>query len=201
MKYFIFILFIPLHCLIAQNDFINLNGKVIDASTLEPITSANILIVGTLNGTVTNIDGNFNLILPIENNTIKVSAVGYEPQSLTLICLNDDDINGSQIVVGLKYPPIDGCFILNYDIDSVSAKGRTDAINNLLSGKYYLIQKSQVTKLQENYSYKYSFSFIVDIINLREYRVSYNEIILMALKYKYGNEILQTLKAIDWENN
>ena len=37
--------------------------------------------------------------------------------------------------------------------------------------------------------------------NLREYRMSYNEIVLAALKHKYGNEILLTLKAIDWENN
>lgn len=201
MKHFICILFIPCYLLFAQDTDLNLYGRIIDGVTHEPIVSANILIVGTLSGTATDIEGNFNLLFQKENNTIKVSAVGYEPQILTLICLNNDEINGNEIIVELKQSPIIDGFILNYDTDSVSTKGRIEAVSNIQSGIYHLIQKSPITKLQEYYSNKYSFSFIVDIKNLREYRMSYNEIVLAALKHKYGNEILLTLKAIDWENN
>ncbi len=201
MRYLIFIFFIPFFFIYPQNNSYKIEGKVIDASTLEPIVQANVLVEGTINGAATNLNGYFNLVLPFDHHTIKISAVGYEPQSLTLICLNDNDKNVNTIVVGLKQTPIIDCFIINYDVDSVSAKGRFDAVSDIQSGVYRLIQKFQITQLQEYYSSKYAFSFIIDTRNLREYRMSYNEIVLIALLHKFGNEILQTLKSLDWENN
>lgn len=54
-----------------------ISGQVTDASTGEAIIGANIVIEGTTNGTVTDVDGNFSLDLPNPSSTIVVSYVGY----------------------------------------------------------------------------------------------------------------------------
>lgn len=57
-----------------------ITGKVVDANG-EPIIGANIIEVGTTNGTVTDIDGNFSLKVA-DNATIRVSYIGYVEQEI-----------------------------------------------------------------------------------------------------------------------
>lgn len=56
-----------------------LRGHVKDVQG-EPIIGANILAKGTTNGTITDADGNFNLLLADGQNVIVVSFIGYVPQ-------------------------------------------------------------------------------------------------------------------------
>ena len=42
----------------------SISGTITDAETGEPLIGANILVVGTSSGTITDIDGNFELNLP-----------------------------------------------------------------------------------------------------------------------------------------
>jgi iron complex outermembrane receptor protein len=72
-----------------------INGTVIDGSTNEPLIGANIVVVDTLIGTVTDIDGNFTLAIPIGYNTIRISYTGFQMQEV--------DISGtSQFEVSLS---------------------------------------------------------------------------------------------------
>jgi len=57
-----------------------ITGKIVDANG-EPIIGANIIEIGTYNGTVTNIDGNFSLNVS-DNATIRVSYIGYVEQEI-----------------------------------------------------------------------------------------------------------------------
>ena len=58
----------------------NITGTVADVSGV-PIIGANIVEVGTTNGTVTDVDGNFSL--DVENNaTIHISYIGYLEQNI-----------------------------------------------------------------------------------------------------------------------
>lgn len=57
-----------------------ITGKVVDVNG-EPIIGANIIEVGTTNGTVTDIDGNFSLKVA-DNATIRVSYIGYVEQEI-----------------------------------------------------------------------------------------------------------------------
>ncbi|MBL7790998.1 MAG: carboxypeptidase-like regulatory domain-containing protein, partial [Saprospiraceae bacterium] len=41
-----------------------ITGKVTDESTKEPLIGANILVVGTSTGTITDFDGSYSLTLP-----------------------------------------------------------------------------------------------------------------------------------------
>lgn len=52
-------------------------GVVKDKKSGEPIIGANIVVKGTTNGTITDIDGNFTLNLPTANAMLIVKYVGY----------------------------------------------------------------------------------------------------------------------------
>ncbi len=55
-----------------------LRGKVTDASTGEPLIGVNIIVKGTVNGTITDMDGDYSINLQNEGATLVFSSVGYE---------------------------------------------------------------------------------------------------------------------------
>lgn len=52
-------------------------GHVVD-DTNEPLIGASILVVGTSTGVITDLDGNFNIIVPSGATALQISYVGYE---------------------------------------------------------------------------------------------------------------------------
>ncbi|WP_460544714.1 SusC/RagA family TonB-linked outer membrane protein [Echinicola sediminis] len=60
-----------------------INGRVLDESGLG-LPGASVLVIGTSNGTVTDLDGNFKLTITSENPVLKVSFIGYESQEIAL---------------------------------------------------------------------------------------------------------------------
>lgn len=68
----------------AQN--VTLTGQVMDKNTGETLPGANILLVGSTMGTVTDIDGNYTIELPAGVQEIEASYVGFTPlrQTITL---------------------------------------------------------------------------------------------------------------------
>ena len=55
----------------------SITGKVTDSSTGDPLIGANILVVGTSSGTVTDFDGNYTLDLPEGASEIEVTYTGF----------------------------------------------------------------------------------------------------------------------------
>ncbi|NOX38024.1 MAG: TonB-dependent receptor [Calditrichaeota bacterium] len=55
-----------------------IRGVVIDKGTGEPLPAANIVLVGTLHGTTTDVDGTFILDVDPGDYTVRVSYLGYE---------------------------------------------------------------------------------------------------------------------------
>lgn len=62
----------------------NISGTVTDDQSGEPIIGANILVKGTITGTVTDIDGKYSLSVPAGSTVIVYSYVGYDTQEITL---------------------------------------------------------------------------------------------------------------------
>ena len=55
----------------------NISGTITDSDTKEPLIGVNVILSNT-NGTTTNVDGEFNLTLMGEENTITFKYIGYE---------------------------------------------------------------------------------------------------------------------------
>jgi TonB-dependent SusC/RagA subfamily outer membrane receptor len=61
-----------------------LTGTVVDETTGESLIGVTILINGTTQGTVTDVNGKFNLTLPSANAKLKVSYMGYLTQTIDI---------------------------------------------------------------------------------------------------------------------
>jgi hypothetical protein len=55
-----------------------ITGKVVDVSN-EPLIGVNVLVKGTTNGTVTDIDGKYSISAP-SGSTLSFTYVGFTPQ-------------------------------------------------------------------------------------------------------------------------
>ena len=66
-----------------------LRGVVTDMVTGEPLIGAGILIEGTTEGTVTDVDGSYVLALPEGTHSLSVSYIGYLTVNLT-VTVNPD---------------------------------------------------------------------------------------------------------------
>ena len=99
---FIACLFLSLGMALAQTQ---VSGKVTSAEDGEPIIGASVKVVGTNTGTVTDIDGNFSLVLPNGKNSVKVSYIGMQDKTVVLkagnnkIVLASDAKNLDEVVV------------------------------------------------------------------------------------------------------
>ncbi|MFT4061919.1 MAG: SusC/RagA family TonB-linked outer membrane protein [Edaphocola sp.] len=77
-KVLLFSLFCSLGVQIAFGQGRKASGKILDASG-EPVPGASVKVVGTQTGTVTDADGNYELVLPGKSSgKIEVRAVGYK---------------------------------------------------------------------------------------------------------------------------
>lgn len=90
-----------------SKESIKLKGTVIDANG-EAVIGASVMVKGTLNGTITDLDGNFTLTVGIEKVTIDVSYIGYQQQTLKVIAgkalsitlIEDSKLLDEVVVVG-----------------------------------------------------------------------------------------------------
>ena len=62
-----------------------ITGKVTDAATNEPLIGANILVVGTSSGTVTDFDGNYELQVPEGATQLRITYTGYSEQEVDIV--------------------------------------------------------------------------------------------------------------------
>ena len=83
---------------------ISVKGNVKDASG-EPIIGANVMIEGTTVGTITDLDGNFNLNAP-QGSTLSISFVGYTTMDVkaapvvNVIMQEDSQVIDDVVVIG-----------------------------------------------------------------------------------------------------
>jgi TonB-linked SusC/RagA family outer membrane protein len=74
--------FVP-EILNAEQIAIEIKGKITDSDGA-PLPGATIIEKGTLNGTTSDIEGNYSLTVSKENSVIQVSYIGFEPQETTV---------------------------------------------------------------------------------------------------------------------
>lgn len=131
-----------------------ITGKIVDTQG-EPVIGANIIEVGTTNGTITDVDGNFSL--QVENDaTIRVSYIGYIAQNsvttgkTTFHVVLQEDMGALEdlVVVGYgvnKKANLTGAVSsLNFENDALTSRSITN-ISSAMAG-----MSSGVRTRQEN---------------------------------------------------
>ena len=110
----------------AQQQGKTITGKVVDANG-ESIIGANIIEVGTTNGTVTDVDGNFSLKVA-DNATIRISYIGYLEQEI-----NTAGKTNIEIVLKEKTEILDEVIAVGYG--TTSARKTASAISSMKTDK------------------------------------------------------------------
>lgn len=124
-------------------------GQVVDAKG-EPLIGVSILEVGTTNGTITDIDGNFTLSVN-EGATLEISYIGYKTQTLPvraklgqIVMKEDTEVLDEVVVTALGIKRSQKA--LSYDVQEVKGDALTavkDAnFMNSLAGKVAGVQIS-----------------------------------------------------------
>ena len=80
---------------------ITVTGKVTEAATGEPVPGASVLVKGTMKGTITNFDGNYNLTCPPQS-TLVFSFVGFIPQEIPVNGQTTINVQLQEDVIGLE---------------------------------------------------------------------------------------------------
>lgn len=83
----------------------SVSGTVVDGDG-EPIIGATVMEVDTQNGTVTDFDGNFKLIVKSPKASLRISYIGYQQQTVALngrstisVTITEDETNIEEVVV------------------------------------------------------------------------------------------------------
>ncbi|MCG8310136.1 MAG: TonB-dependent receptor [Cytophagales bacterium] len=65
-------------------DGINVTGKVVSGEDNEGLPGVNVIVKGTSQGTVTDVDGNYSLKVPDQNSMLVFSSVGYVQEEIVI---------------------------------------------------------------------------------------------------------------------
>jgi TonB-linked SusC/RagA family outer membrane protein len=68
-------------CVLAQTRTVG--GKVTSSDDHQPIPGVNVVVQGTQKGTVTDVDGNYSIVLELGEQTLVFSFVGFSSQTIT----------------------------------------------------------------------------------------------------------------------
>ena len=77
---------------LSAQDGRKVTGHVVD-DTNEPLIGASILVVGTSTGVITDLDGNFSIVVPSGATTLQISYVGYETMTVPIPDNNTVNVN------------------------------------------------------------------------------------------------------------
>ncbi|MBQ7631140.1 MAG: SusC/RagA family TonB-linked outer membrane protein [Paludibacteraceae bacterium] len=126
---------------------INVKGTVIDADGSEPLIGVSILVKGSSVGTVTDFDGNFELVVP-DKSTLQLSYIGYKTIEIRAVSgpmqiIMESDAQQLQEVVSLGYSAVKKAE-LSSAVVSISSEDLTDVassdVGNMLQGKIAGVQ-------------------------------------------------------------
>jgi len=109
-----------------------ISGRVTDVETNEPLPGVNVLAKGSTKGTITDIDGNYNLMVSDGVNTLVFSYIGYVTEEVQIGNSSEVDVSLSPDIQSLQEVVVVGYgeqkkVNLTGSIVSVD----TDAINNI----------------------------------------------------------------------
>ena len=117
-------------------------GKVTDASDGSPLPGVSVAVVGTSQGTVTNLDGNYSIEVPGDNVSLSFSFLGYETKTVQVgsqtvinVALNTTDVALDDVVVTAlgvsKEKKALGYAVTEVSGDEITKVKETNVVNSL----------------------------------------------------------------------
>lgn len=89
-----------------QNIRRTITGTVVDASNGETLIGVNIVIKGTTEGVVTDVDGNYSIVVPSSKAILQFTYIGFQQQDIVVdnlgvidVKMNPDDTTLEEVVV------------------------------------------------------------------------------------------------------
>lgn len=123
----------------------SLTGTVTDAENNSPLPGVNVLLKGTVTGTVTDINGSYTIEVPDEGGTLIFSSIGYITQEIAVDSRQQIDVSLSPDVQSLEEVVVTALGIerkreaLAYSVSEVKGEEFTQArepnIANALTGR------------------------------------------------------------------
>ncbi len=99
------------------------SGKVVSADNGEPIIGASVLVKGTSQGTISDVDGNFTLNVPSDANTLVISYIGMETVEI-------EAVDGVVVELQLSTEALDEVMVVAYGTAKKSAFTGSAAVVN-----------------------------------------------------------------------
>ena len=90
-----------------------IKGTIVDENK-EPIIGANVTVKGTTIGTITDVDGSFQLNVPSNARSVTITYVGYQALELELVGRTDFNVN-----LQPKSQDLDEVVVIGYGVSSV----------------------------------------------------------------------------------
>lgn len=111
-------------------------GKVVDATSREPLVGVTVLVEGTKLGASTDIEGRYAIInIPPGTYTLAVSLIGYHPTRTTLVKVSVDltttinfELKESSVAIGEEITVVAERSMVQKDLTSTSAKVTAEQI-------------------------------------------------------------------------
>ena len=132
--------------IVQQTGNITVTGTVVD-QTGEPVIGVNVLVKGSTNGTITDIDGKFSLKGVSPNSILTVSYIGYKTETVNLngkkvlqiILKEDSEMLNEVVVVGYgtqKKVNLTGAVtaVSGEELDSRPVSNATQALQGMVAG-------------------------------------------------------------------
>lgn len=127
-------------------------GTVKDKSG-ELIIGANVIVKGTTNGVITDLNGSFSIAVPADHATLQISYIGYKPLDVAVNGRNRIDVVLSSSIEELDEVVVTAMGIrrekkaLGYAMQEIKTENlienRSESVSNMLQGKVAGVQISQ----------------------------------------------------------
>jgi TonB-linked SusC/RagA family outer membrane protein len=124
-----------------------IEGRVTDGETGSPLPGVNVVVPNTTVGTATNADGRYSLDVPDDADSLRFSAIGYQPRmvaidgrtSINVSLMPDVEALDEVVVVGYgtqRQAEVTGSVgsVASADIENLSVSSFQDALQGQLAG-------------------------------------------------------------------
>lgn len=180
----------------AQNRMVTIKGKVIDSDDGYPIIGAAVMIEGTSHGTVTDVDGAYELRIPDEKCDVTFSCVGYD--DVVIYYTQKNASSFSRIIMSINSTMLDDVVVTGVyerkkeSFTGASATFKADELKAVSSAN--VLQSLRTLdpsfKMMENTQFGSNPNMMPDI----EIR---GKTSVMGLKEEYGTDPNQPLFILD----